>query len=256
MAASVRSPVLGPLMRRVADRNDRDAYAYSAGSIFLTEFDAGLMARRARQLHPGAWVIDDGFFAPQAHDADPGALPVPATRDFIVACHLGVPQNVPGVVRFIERDWSRVAVNERLGGSRLIVAGASPDPDIVAAARRFPRIDLVADPSEAAMRELTARAIACVSTIDSGSGIKVRVAEALRLGRPVIGTAHGFIGYERVDPRVRFMADVGAMHAVMADVAVHPDIAGLCRLARAEFDAKLSFDSGAARLAEMLARLQ
>lgn len=256
VSASVRTPVLRQLRLRAADRNDRDAFECSAASIFLSDFDADTMLQRSRQRQPDARLVRNGYFSPKPHAGDPGPLPSPSGRDFIIACHLGVAQNISGILRFIDEDWRKCVADGRLVGSKLIIAGASPSPAIVAACRSQPRIDLVSSPTDSAMRELMARSIACISTIDAGSGIKVRVAEALRLGRPVVGTAHSFIGYERIDPRVRIVAEIGAMHPRLADLATDPQVAGLCTLASAEFAAKLSYSHGASWVRELVSSLR
>ncbi len=256
VSASVRTPVLRQLMLRAADRNDRDAYEFSAASIFLSDLDADTMALRSRPRQPGARRVLNGYFSPKPIPGDPGSLPNPAGRDFIIACHLGVAQNIPGILRFIDQEWSKCVADSRLAGSRLIVAGASPSPSIVAACRSQPRIELVPSPTESVMRDLMGRSIACISAIDAGSGIKVRVAEALRLGRPVIGTTHSFIGYERIDPRVRIVAEIGSMHPRLADLATDPQVAGLCMLASAEFASKLSYSYGASWIRELVSSLR
>ncbi len=256
VSASVRTPVLRQLMRWAADRNDRDAFAYSCASIFLSDLDADTMLQRTRQRQPDARLVRNGYFSPKPRAGDPGPLPGPTARDFLISCHLGVAQNVPGVLRFIDQDWRRCVADGRLAGSRLIIAGSSPAPSIVAACRSQPRIELAPDPTDSVMRELMARSIACISTIDAGSGIKVRVAEALRLGRPVVGTAHSFIGYERIDPRVRIVAEIGAMHRQLALLAADPQVGGLCTLASDEFAGKLSYSHGASWVRELVSSLR
>jgi hypothetical protein len=255
VSASVRNPALRFQMRRVADRNDRLAFAWSSVSIFLSDFDAGLMLRRSRQAVPGARLVRSGFFSPRPQVADPGPVPLPVGRDLLIACHLGVEQNIPGIVRFLERSWPLVRDGAGLDVGRLYIAGAHPAQRIVDAVRGQAGVSLVGNPSEQEMRRLLSSSVACVSTIDAGSGIKVRVSESLREGRPVIGTPHSFIGYESIDRRVLMEADAGELHGPIQRLLRRDDVAELCVLARREFDAKLSYDAGAVRMADLLSEV-
>lgn len=252
VAASVRNPVMRQLMRRAAARSDRLSFECSAASIFLSGVDARLMRARAVQAVHGASIVEDGYFAPEELRGESGPLPAPTARDLVIACHLGVPQNVPGIVRFVRECWPRCLRMRALADARLVIAGASPAPEIVEATRGVDRLDLVANPDDAAQRSILARAVACVSTIDAGSGIKVRVAESLRAGRPAVGTAHSFIGYERIDRRTLLEADFEGMPGAIADVIADPRPDVRCELARREYEEKLSFAAGAARVARLI----
>jgi hypothetical protein len=239
VAASVRNPLMRQLMRRAAARSDRLSFECSIASIFLSGVDARLMHARAAQAIHGAQVVDGGYFAPEELPGESGPLSAPTAHDLVISCHLGVAQNVPGIL-------------PALAAARLVIAGASPVPAIAEAVRGVERLDLVANPDDASLRSILARAVASVSTIESGSGIKVRVAESLRTGRPVIGTAHSLIGYERIDRNVLLEADFEGMPGAIADVMGDPRPEARCDLARREYEEKLSFAAGAARVARLI----
>ncbi|MBY5947415.1 glycosyltransferase [Photobacterium rosenbergii] len=59
-------------------------------------------------------------------------------------------------------------------------------------------IEVVCTPSEDEMRSLFENALFFISLVRFGSGMKTKVAEALKFGLPVIGTQHSFIGYEDI----------------------------------------------------------
>jgi glycosyltransferase involved in cell wall biosynthesis len=166
----------------------------------------------------------------------------------LIACSLGIEQNIGGIVRFINDAWPQCLKSERLRSAKLVLAGSSPAPMVQELAARMPTIELIPNPSAEDMGRVFSRARVCLSTIESGSGIKIRIAEALRHGKPVIATPHSAMGYERVDPRVVRVSTIPSMTSHIAEIYSHPDPSLLDRLARSEFEDKFSFESGAARL--------
>lgn len=62
------------------------------------------------------------------------------------------------------------------------------------------------DPSEAEMINLFSKADIYLSTVREGSGMKTKVAEALRAALPVVATEHSLIGYDEVRGSVAIMA--------------------------------------------------
>lgn len=255
-AYTEHNPLMRAMRCRTAAINDRLAFAHSAASILLSPDDAAIMRGQARQQVPGGVVLDDGYFAPRPAAGDSVVPPPAGTADLLVNCSLGLPQNQPGLEAFIRRCWARYACTSALAESRLVLAGANPSAHLMDLASRYPRIEVVANPSDGRMESLFARCFACVSTIDGGSGIKVRVAEALRRGRPVIATPHSCIGYERIDPRILRRASIDemgtALAAIVADWRGGTDLASQ---ARREFDRVLSFDAGALRVGELVRSL-
>ena len=105
------------------------------------------------------------------------------------------------------------------------------------------------------MDELFADARVFVSAISEGSGIKVRVAEALRRGLAVICSEHSTRGYEGVDRRVlRAYRDADDCVADLASFLSEADSGELRALARSEHDRLYDFAVGVERLRELLLR--
>jgi glycosyltransferase involved in cell wall biosynthesis len=96
----------------------------------------------------------------------------------------------------------------------------------------------------------------CVSTIDAGSGIKVRVSEALRRGRPVVATPHSCVGYEAIDSQVLQVSEIEGMMDAIESVLSSGRPGDLERLSRSEFDAKLSFEAGSRMISDVLERVE
>lgn len=254
-AISERDPLRRMLVVRAARWNDRLAFEHSAASIFLTGQDARVMRSRAVQRVSGALLAERGFFAPIPAPGDGGGLPASSTQEILVSCSLGLAQNLPGLMSFLDQ-WRIASQRSDLSRATVVLAGSSPSGALIARARQIPRVRVVADPSDSEMEALFASCRVCVSTIEAGSGIKVRVAEALRRGRPVVATPHSCIGYEAIDPRVVRSATIETMMPHLAEVIAVREPGLLERLAREEFERHLSFGSGSAALACILDRVE
>ena len=254
-AVSERESIKRRLLVRAADRNDRLAFRHSAASVFLTGVDAEVMRRRAVQEVRDAIIVERGFFAPSPLPQDPGALPPSTQPEILVNCSLGLPQNVPGLIEFLEQ-WRIAADRPGLSDATVVLAGSSPPQNLLALAASLPRVRVVASPSDEQMERLFASCRVCVSTIDAGSGIKVRVAEALRRGRPVVATPHSCIGYEDIDARVLRKVGIGSMMSCLAEVLSPASYGELERTARAEFQDKLSYDAGSAAFEAVLSKVE
>jgi glycosyltransferase involved in cell wall biosynthesis len=250
-AASEPGAIRRRLIVRAAAWNDRQAFEHSHASIFLTAADAEVMRQRAQQRIPGATVVECGFFSPIPVVADHSGLPPSDRRDVLLNCSLGLSQNVPGILSFLE-CWSRSAGRGGLVDATLVLAGSNPSQQLREQALRTTGVRLVADPSDQEMEQLFASCRVCVSTIDAGSGIKVRVSEALRRGRPVVATPHSCVGYEGIDSRVVRRVEIAGMIAEVEAVLATSDRGVLERLARHEFDEKLSFSAGSRMVGRLL----
>ena len=254
-AVSERNPLARRLLVRAADRNDRLAFRHSVCSVFLTTADASVMRGRAVQEVHGATVVEQGFFAPIPLPSDVDGFPPSPHPEILVNCSLGLPQNLPGLFGFLDQ-WGRHAGRPGLAGANVVLAGAAPSAELIARARVLPRVRVIADPSDAHMEELFGRCRVCVSTIDAGSGIKVRVAEALRRGRPVVATRHSCLGYEAIDHQVLRATDIPGMMGEVESVLSAGERGALERLARQEFEDKLSYRAGSARIRTLLEQLE
>ncbi|MCE7597873.1 glycosyltransferase family protein [Vibrio fluvialis] len=62
----------------------------------------------------------------------------------------------------------------------------------------YENIELISNPNDFEMRKIFEEALFFISMVKSGSGMKTKVAEALKYGLPVLGTEHSFIGYEDI----------------------------------------------------------
>ena len=78
----------------------------------------------------------------------------------------------------------------------LIIAGRQPNQELKNIAAGKQNISIVDSPEK--MQPYFERASLALAPVFDGAGMKVKVAEALSYGLPVVGTKHAFIGYEAI----------------------------------------------------------
>ena len=215
------APLLRPWAGRVAALERR---AVRASRLVITCTDAD--ASRLAELWGGpAFAVVPNGFDEALLGAGGAALRAEARAS------LGIPQDASALlfvggrarhnrqaVEFLERE-----VVPRLGGGRLLVAGACADDLPPARDDSVLRLGFVED-----LRPLLAAADIAVNPIAYGSGSNLKMAEYLAAGLPVVSTPVGARGFEehlgavRVAPLDRFAAAVletaSAREAQAADV--------------------------------------
>lgn len=100
--------------------------------------------------------------------------------------------NAEGAIWFLEEVWSKI--QEKLNGIGVVIAGSRPSKDLKAICEKYDSCLLVESPEDMAPYFLGASLY--VAPIFDGAGMKVKVAESLSYGLPLIGTEHALIGYD------------------------------------------------------------
>ncbi len=99
--------------------------------------------------------------------------------------------NAKGIVWFINNVYSKIGLSDSIS---LTIAGKSPSEELISLCSDYDSINLIASPIE--MHTFFSNANLFIAPIFDGAGMKVKVAEALSYGLPVIGTDFAFIGYD------------------------------------------------------------
>lgn len=120
--------------------------------------------------------------------------------------------NEDSICAFLERSWPQLSHL----GYELVVAGRRPGPRLKAAVAAAPFVRLVADPPN--MEEYMAQARLLVMPDLYGAGMKLRAAEAMSHGVPIVGTAAALRGYEGVETMGRVVADLEGMAGAVQEV--------------------------------------
>lgn len=109
--------------------------------------------------------------------------------------------NASGSAWFIENVWHRLEADHHQISAKykLVIAGSKPGKEIKSLVSRYKNIELIDTPRD--MKPYFENASIYLAPIFSGTGMKVKVAEALSFGLPIVGTNHAFKGY-RITNRV------------------------------------------------------
>ncbi|MBM4235476.1 MAG: glycosyltransferase family 4 protein [Firmicutes bacterium] len=115
--------------------------------------------------------------------------------------------NADGAAWFIKQVWQKLlADNHRISRDyRLVVAGSKPGKEIRSLASCHKNVVLIDSPRN--IKPYFKKASIYLAPIFFGAGMKVKVAEALSYGLPVIGTSHALTGYNIKDRESGYRAD-------------------------------------------------
>jgi glycosyltransferase involved in cell wall biosynthesis len=178
-------------------RRDEIAAWRSADGVAFTSPDDAALARPMLGPVPSAVIpngVDAAHFRPRRDvAAEPGTILFFGTLDYF--------PNRDGIRHFLADVWPRLAaVAPR---ARLRILGPHPTPELLA--RRGPRIDVVGCVDD--LRPHLARAAVVIVPLRVGGGTRLKILEAMAMGRPVVSTTIGAEGLAVKDGRELLIAD-------------------------------------------------
>lgn len=115
-------------------------------------------------------------------------------KTFAITGSLNFLQAQKPIIDFIKRYYP-ILLN-KVPDARLIVAGRNPSQSIVEACNQYDSIELIPNPADMGM--VIQQADIYICPINSGSGVKLRVMDGLKLGIPVLGHSVSANGYESI----------------------------------------------------------
>ena len=166
---------------------------YADTVIFITEADR----RRAEELYPAELAGKRLAVMPICLDVPqdkPSARPIEGEYALITGSLWFWP-NLEGIDWILREVWP--ALSERMPQLSLVIAGSRPCDELcerLAADRRVFLIDTPAD-----MAPYFQHASVYLAPVFDGAGMKVKVAESLSYGLPLVGTSHVFVGYRDLE---------------------------------------------------------
>ena len=96
--------------------------------------------------------------------------------------------NYEGIKWFLDNVYNKIDFPKRL-----IIAGFKPNGELIERVKRLEDVELIDSP--VSMEPYFLNADISITPVFNGAGMKVKVAEALSYGLPVVGTTHAFEGY-------------------------------------------------------------
>lgn len=109
--------------------------------------------------------------------------------NILVTGSLWYGPNSEGIKWFLDNVWSEIRSKYTL-----YIVGSKPNKDLIKKASEDEKIILVKNPEDT--KPYFEIADIYISPIFSGAGMKVKNAEAMSYGLPIVATKHSFIGYE------------------------------------------------------------
>lgn len=133
--------------------------------------------------------------------------PSPDGRTIVFFGLLSTIPNIDGVVHFVKEIWPRIA--EAHPKARCEIIGGQPPPSLLALAG--PRIELTGFVSD--LRPHLAGATAVVVPLRLGGGTRLKILEAMAMGKAIVSTTLGAEGIEAVPGRDLLVEDEPAAFA-------------------------------------------
>lgn len=155
-------------------------------------------------------AADVEYYRPRPTD------PPPDGRTVVYFGLLSTIPNVDGVVHFVRDIWPRIA--KAHPEARCKIIGGRPPPSLQALTG--PRVELTGFVPD--LRPHLAAAAAIVVPLRLGSGTRLKIVEAMAMGKAIVSTTLGAEGIEAVSGRDIFIEDepagfAGAVNRLLAD---------------------------------------
>jgi glycosyltransferase involved in cell wall biosynthesis len=184
------------------------------------------------------------------HRRQPGH-PRPDGDTLLFFGSLGYAPNLDGILHFLDRIWP--AVLARRPATRLEIVGPGAPPALLA--RRSAQVELIGFVED--LRPRLAGAAAVIAPLRLGGGTRLKILEAMAMGRPVVSTSLGAEGLEVRDGEELLLADepaefAGAVVRLLEDPRLGERLG---RAARARVEQRYSWRTAAERFERFVAEL-
>jgi glycosyltransferase involved in cell wall biosynthesis len=226
-------------------REELGTYRGADGVYLCSAADERRLLEQVPGVHtaviPNAADIE--YYQPRPTD------PPPDGRTVVYFGLLSTVPNVDGVIHFLQGIWPRIAAANP--EARCEIIGGRPPPSLLALAG--PRVQLTGFVSD--LRPHLAAAAAVVVPLRLGGGTRLKIVEAMAMGKAIISTTLGAEGIEAVPGRDLLIEDqpagfADAVNRLLAD----PDLAVRIGQAARRLAVERYAWSGAARALEVFYR--
>jgi len=104
----------------------------------------------------------------------------------------------PNIEAAMFLDQNSNIIRKYLGAStEIILAGKNPDSKV----QNLRNVRIIGNPSNSELKELMLSSDLFISPVFQGSGMKVKVMDALAYGLPIVASEHSLIGYESISEK-------------------------------------------------------
>ncbi|OPX47474.1 glycosyltransferase [Clostridium thermobutyricum] len=180
----IKKKLIKLIERKSVYRDEKKAFDYSDSIIFLTERDK----KRAKTLYE--YKVKKEYIIPICLEKKIELNKKSNKKlNFIFLGSLWYYPNYSGIEWFIKNVWKNIEYDN----FQLIIAGSKPSETIKAYNGKD---NIVVYPNFKSVEEIIPENSVFISPILEGAGMKVKIAEALSMGLPVIATEESLIGYD------------------------------------------------------------
>lgn len=244
-----RAGLKGSLYSQIYCSNAYQGCRWADLRVFLTSTDQRRYQERLGSL---GLSMAGGYFSPCIEEAREG-LHIPRRKQVCINANLELEQNQKGIAGFLSNVWP-IVVKEK-PDVRLVVAGLRPPRWLKDLASSMENCQVIDSPSAEEMEIVFSESMVCVATTVGGSGIKIRVGEALKRGKAVLSTPDCAIGYEAVTGEVLRVYRNDQEAASELSALLSRDAGGLSAHAREAYRQEYGFEAGCRRLSGVLGRI-
>lgn len=183
--------------------------------ITVSDEDAEWLRERAPQLRIS--VVENGVDCQRLRPLPPPT----AENEILFVGALGYPPNADAVVRFARGALPRL--RQSIPGVKLVIAGRNPRAEVRALPSLGVGIELHEDVPE--ILPFYQRAAVCVVPLRAGGGTRLKILEAMALGRPVVATPKGCEGLQVSHENQLLIAEEEAIAGQVERVLRNPELA-------------------------------
>lgn len=186
-----RPCTLGGITAAFVKDNESKAYRFSDMNLFLTKFDADQLHLAYGESKGNNHVI--GIFENTDEGLVPSFINPLLCNRLVISGGLDSVQSVEGITLFAQ-EYLPVLTQYYREDFDLLLAGRNPKPSILKLQKDCPNIRVKANPSD--MLTTIQEGGIYICPVSSGSGIKTRILDGLKLGMPILTHRVSAQGYD------------------------------------------------------------
>lgn len=225
---------------------EHDAILKSDLNLTLTKSDNDKFINRYRE-RAGSFDVLGTFEYKEHNITEPNDI---RKEDvFIISGALSAQQTESAIIGFLD-DYMPV-LNKICPDNKLIITGRNPSGKIISACKRFNNITVIPNPKD--ILHVINKGKYYICPLHTGSGLKLRIMDGLRLGLPVLAHEISCRGYESIikDGFMFRYSDLNSFEEGLRELMS----ANVCRKQVTEsFSSHFSYKSGEQKLASILKR--
>lgn len=124
---------------------------------------------------------------------------------------LSYGSNIDAIEYFVQNIWKYI--EDSFNDIKFVVAGGNPPESLINKLNEYKNIELRANFGNKG--DIVNNKSILISPIRTGAGMKVKVAEALSMGLPIIGSTETLVGYEELKEKKNFVFEANDKYAYL-----------------------------------------